>query len=145
LRKSHARFEAATANQSETKPLDNAPKPEPALEAAPMPEPEPVFELKPLSPGEEYWMTAHHDLRLRMAHETFDNWLKRAKLISFENEIFTLGVESQMAVDWLEMRLKGVILKTLKWIVGREVGVEFVVLADVTGQEKDLDPGVKTA
>src|SRR5574341_262244 len=73
------------------------------------------------------WQTAYGDLQLQMPRETFDTWLRTARLLAHEDGTFIVGVENTYARDWLEHRLKKVVLRTLNQIAGRTVEVRFVL------------------
>jgi hypothetical protein len=88
---------------------------------------------KPTS-GEIYWQTAYGDLQLQLPRETFNTWLRNARLLSCEDEVFTIGVDNQYAIEWLKHRLHKVILNTLKRIVDKEVSVNYVLLPNAVGQ-----------
>lgn len=89
---------------------------------------------KPPAPGEVYWQTAYGDLQLQLPRETFNTWLRNARLLSCEDEVFTIGVDNPYAVEWLKHRLHKVVLNTLKRIAGKEVSVNYVLLPHVASQ-----------
>jgi phage replication O-like protein O len=86
------------------------------------------------SPGEKYWITAYGDLQLQLPRETFNTWLRNAKLLSCEDGVFTIGVDNQYAVEWLKHRLHKVVSDTLRRIVEKEVSVNYVLLPNGAGQ-----------
>lgn len=86
------------------------------------------------SPGEMHWITAYGDLQLQLPRETFNAWLRNARLLSCEDEVFTIGVDNQYAVEWLKHRLHKVVSDTLRRIVEKEVSVNYVLLPNGVGQ-----------
>jgi hypothetical protein len=78
------------------------------------------------------WETAYGQLQLQMPRETFDTWLRSARLIAVDQETstYTLGVANQYAREWLEHRLKKVIIRTLSQIAGCEVEIKFVLWSE---------------
>jgi chromosomal replication initiator protein len=81
------------------------------------------------------WKATLGELELQMTRATFNTWLKDARLLSAENNEFTVGVRNDYAKDWLENRLKPTILRTLTSIVGYQPDVNFVVSgAESSGQ-----------
>jgi hypothetical protein len=96
---------------------------------------DPLLRPKPKpSPGEIHWITAYGDLQLQLPRETFNTWLRNAKLLSCEDGVFTIGVDNQYAVEWLKHRLHKVVSDTLRRIVEKEVSVNYVLLPNGAGQ-----------
>jgi hypothetical protein len=77
--------------------------------------------------GERRWQAACADLRVQLPHETYDAWLRDARLVECVGDVFTVGVGQQGAVDWLEGRLKGVIVRALRRAAGEGAELRFVV------------------
>ncbi|MBN1309988.1 MAG: chromosomal replication initiator protein DnaA [Anaerolineae bacterium] len=73
------------------------------------------------------WQTAYGELQLQMPRETFDAWLRHARLIAHEDGTYIIGVHNVYAREWLEHRLKKIIVRTLGQIARRTVEVRFVV------------------
>ncbi len=76
------------------------------------------------------WKTAYGELQLQMPRETFDTWLRGARLIAHEDGTFIIGVQNVYAREWLEHRLKNVIVRTLGQIARRGVEVRFVIWSE---------------
>jgi hypothetical protein len=93
-----------------------------------------------LSP-EQVWQTALGELQLQLTGATFSTWLGRARLVSFEDDTFTISVHSQHAQEWLENRLKAMIQRTLVSGCGRDVDVRFVCRQD--GAERAPEPALE--
>jgi len=75
----------------------------------------------------EIWKVALRDLKLQMTRAAFDTWLRDSHLVEEENGTLVIGVPNVYARDWLEHRLKKVILRTLKQITREDTAVRFVV------------------
>lgn len=73
------------------------------------------------------WQTAYGELQLQMPRETFDTWLRHARLIAHEDGTYIIGVQNVYAREWLEHRLKKMITRTLSQVAERTVEVQFVV------------------
>ena len=73
------------------------------------------------------WQAALGQLQLEMPKAAFDTWVCDAELISFEDDIFTIGTRNAYARDWLDDRLTSTIAKLLTGIVNQTVEVRFVV------------------
>ncbi len=85
----------------------------------------------------EIWQTAYGELQLQLPREAFDTWLRSARLIAHEDGTYIIGVRNIYAREWLEHRLKKVIVRTLGQVAGRSVEVSFVVWAG-DPEESDL-------
>lgn len=82
----------------------------------------------------EVWQTAYGELQLQLPRETFDTWLRHARLIAHEDGTFIVGVHNIYAREWLEHRLKKVIVRTLGEIARRTVEVRFVLASEHAGK-----------
>jgi len=94
--------------------------------------------------AEQVWQTALGELQLQITRATFETWVKDTRVLSYEDGEFFVGVHSAFAKDWLENRLLSTIKQTLAKIMGRSVGVSFVVWAPV-GETEDPGPLWKRA
>jgi chromosomal replication initiator protein len=90
-------------------------------------------------PPETIWKTTLGELQLQMPRETFDTWLRSSKLIAYEDGSFIIGVANIYAREWLEHRLKKVVLRTLAQVARRSVEVSFVVLPERAKHKKEAD------
>ncbi len=79
-----------------------------------------------LSP-QEAWEVARSQLRLQMSKGTYDTWVRDTVFVAHEDGAFVIGVPNAYAKDWLSMRLRPLIKRTLGSIVDRAVDVTFVV------------------
>jgi chromosomal replication initiator protein len=94
----------------------------------------------------QVWQAALGELQLQMTRPTFDTWVKPSRVLAFEDGEFIVAVPSAFSKDWLERKLLSSIKRSLAGILGRSVGVSFVVLADAEHAEpqallNDLEPG----
>lgn len=87
------------------------------------------------------WETAYGQLQIQMPREAFDTWLRGARLLAHEDGTFILGVPNIYAREWLEHRLKKVIVRTLSQLTGRSVEVRFVLWAEPHPAEETYDAG----
>jgi chromosomal replication initiator protein len=88
--------------------------------------------------AEQIWQTALGELQMQVTRATFETWVKDTRVLSYEDGEFVIGVHSAFAKDWLENRLLSTIKRTLTQIMGRSVGVSFVVWSPV---EETAAPG----
>jgi len=73
------------------------------------------------------WQAALGQLQLEMPKAAFDTWVRDAAIISFEDDIFTIGTRNSYSRDWLADRLTSTIAKLLTGIMNQAVEVRFVV------------------
>ena len=87
------------------------------------------------------WQAALGQLQLEMPKAAFDTWVRDAEIISFEDDIFTIGTRNAYARDWLVDRLTSTIAKLLTGIMNQAVEVRFVVVdpQDEANIEEDDD------
>lgn len=78
------------------------------------------------------WDLAIEDLRLQLARETFDAWLRPSRLVDYDvtSLTYVIAAHNLQAREWLEHRLKSIILRTLRRVANNElVAVRFEVMA----------------
>ncbi len=80
--------------------------------------------------SDQAWQATLGELQLQMTRATFNTWLKDARFLAQEDNLFFVSVPSAYAKDWLENRLYGTIQATLQRIMGRELELRFVVWND---------------
>ena len=73
------------------------------------------------------WQATLGELQLQMTRATFETWVKHTSVLSHEDGLFIIAVQSNFAKEWLENRLLGLVKRTLGNIVGRSVEVRFAV------------------
>jgi len=79
------------------------------------------------------WQAAQAQLRFQMVRGTYDNWIADTECVGVEDEpqgesagqTLVVQVVNQYAMQWLELRLKRLILRTLRGLVGSPIGVRF--------------------
>jgi len=75
----------------------------------------------------EIWEIARSQLRLQMTKSTYETWVRDTSCLACEDGAFVIGVNNAYAKDWLSLRLRPTIKRTLTSIVGHAVDVTFVV------------------
>jgi chromosomal replication initiator protein len=83
---------------------------------------------------DQAWQAVLGQLQLDMPKASFDTWVRNAEIVSYEDNIFILGVPNAYARDWLESRLSSKIKRLLCGILNRTVSVRFIVWQ--TGSEQ---------
>ncbi len=82
--------------------------------------------LTPRQP-KEIWDTARSHLRLQLPRSTYETWVRDTVCLAHEDGAFVIGAANAYAKDWLSLRLRPLIKRTLAGIVGHAVDVTFVV------------------
>lgn len=79
------------------------------------------------------WQEAYGELRLQMAKDAFETWLRPAQLIDVtqhdQDIVFRIEAHSKYAQEWLSQRLNTVVTRTLSGIVGQPVKMIYEVKA----------------
>jgi chromosomal replication initiator protein len=75
----------------------------------------------------EVWEIARSQLRLQMTRSTYETWVRDTECLAYEDGAFVIGVPNAYARDWLSLRLRPLIKRTLVSIIGRAVDVTFIV------------------
>ena len=80
---------------------------------------------------DEIWNAALIELEGQMLGATFDRWLRGTRALGWEenDHVLIIGVHSSYAKEWLENRLNTTIQRTVTGIVGKSVGIRYVVPA----------------
>ncbi len=73
------------------------------------------------------WQATMGQLQMEMSKAAFDTWVRSAELVSYQEDIFKVGVQNAYARDWLDSRLSSTVSRLLTGIMSRPQTVEFVV------------------
>jgi chromosomal replication initiator protein len=73
----------------------------------------------------ETWEAALGELQIQVSKPNFDTWLKDTKGVSLQDGIFVVGVPNAFVGEWLNGRLRSLIVKTLSGIIGKPADVRF--------------------
>lgn len=79
------------------------------------------------------WEAAKAQLRFQMVHRAYDNWIADTRCIGVEDDpdgvatgqTLVVQVANPYAVQWLDLRLKRLILPMLQGLVGGPIAVRF--------------------
>src|SRR5512136_2532616 len=77
--------------------------------------------------AEQAWQAVLGQLQMDMPRASYDTWVKNANVVSYEDNVFFIGVPNTYARDWLDSRLSSKIKRLLCGIMNRTVEVRFVV------------------
>jgi len=84
--------------------------------------------------AEQAWQAVLGQLEMEMPKASFDTWVRNADIVSYEDNVFIIGVSNAYARDWLESRLSSKIKRQLCGILNRTVSVRFIVWQAGTDQ-----------
>ncbi|MBI1877802.1 MAG: hypothetical protein HYR94_06180 [Chloroflexi bacterium] len=90
--------------------------------------PNTVTPLPPLTPpsvNEAIWAETQSVLRPQMTRATYDTIIQGTMLLGRENGNYIVGVQTEMAKEWLENRLRDIVRRALSNVIGVAVNVEF--------------------
>ncbi len=87
-------------------------------------------ELSPPSVDEAIWSETQSVLQRQMTRATYDAIVQGTRLLGHQNGVYIVGVQSEMAKEWLENRLRDVIQRALASVIGTSVKVEFRLMAN---------------
>lgn len=79
------------------------------------------------------WQAALGQLQMEMPRASYNTWVRNAELVSYDQNIFTIGVKNAYARDWLEDRLANSVTRLLSGMMDCPQEVKFVVW------QKDFD------
>jgi hypothetical protein len=75
----------------------------------------------------DLWQVARDQLRAQMSQEAWHSWVRDAELLDCTEDTFRVAVPNEQARDWLRLRMRGVIERTLAGMLGRPARAEFVL------------------
>jgi chromosomal replication initiator protein len=73
------------------------------------------------------WQATLGQLQMELPKATYDTWVRDAKLIKYQDEIFFIGVQNTYARDWLENRLTSTAVRLLSGIMDAPQQITFVL------------------
>src|ERR1035437_4832601 len=76
---------------------------------------------------QQIWQATMGQLQMEMSKAAFDTWISNAELVSYERDIYTIGVQNAYARDWLDSRLTSTVSCLLTGLTGQPQSVRFVV------------------
>jgi chromosomal replication initiator protein len=88
----------------------------------------------------EIWDIARSHLRLQLPRSTYETWVRDTTCLAQEDGAFVIGVANAYAKDWLSLRLRPLIKRTLAGIVGQAVDVTFIVQPALLTDAPDAPP-----
>jgi chromosomal replication initiator protein len=77
--------------------------------------------------AEQAWQAVLGQLQMDMPKAAFDTWVRNAEIVSYEDNVFIIGVPNAYALDWLESRLTSKIKRLLCGIMNKTVSLRFIL------------------
>jgi chromosomal replication initiator protein len=77
--------------------------------------------------AKETWDACKGALQVQVSKSNFETWLKDTEGINCQGKRFVVGTPSTFAKEWLEKRLRSLVVKVLMGITGQELDVQFQV------------------
>ncbi len=77
--------------------------------------------------AQDAWEATLGELQLQISKANFATWLKPTKGISYDSDVFLIGVPNSFVGEWLDKRWHSLIKKTLASILGRDLQIKFQV------------------
>lgn len=90
---------------------------------------------------ERIWQATLGELELALQRPVFENWLKGARYVAFEDGKYIVAVKNTFAKEWLEQRLRGMIKRRLERLSGRSVDVAFIVRPETPADPEPILAG----
>ncbi|MDY7018970.1 MAG: chromosomal replication initiator protein DnaA [Chloroflexota bacterium] len=75
----------------------------------------------------DVWERALGELQLQVNKANFNTWLSSSQGISYQDNVFIVGVPNIFIAEWLSKRLHSLIKKTLTNILGKDIELEIIV------------------
>jgi chromosomal replication initiator protein len=76
---------------------------------------------------QQTWQVAQEELRFQLSRPGYETWLANAVLVETDGYMFTIGVPTRLARDWLTERYVPLIRETLSGVLGRDCDVLITV------------------
>lgn len=76
---------------------------------------------------QDAWSAAFHQLELQLDRASFDTWVRGARLIAAEGDVFVIGVRNSYARDMLQHRLYRNVRRVLSDVYGQPVELRFEI------------------
>jgi chromosomal replication initiator protein len=77
--------------------------------------------------AQQIWQAAQEELRFQLARPGYETWLANAVLVESDGHLFTIGVPTRLARDWLTERYVPVIREVLSGLLSRDCEVLITV------------------
>jgi hypothetical protein len=82
------------------------------------------------SAAEDLWEKVKDQLQQEIPRANYENWVKKAVGVDYDENVLTIGVENEYARDWLEDRLSATVRRVVTGINARASEVRFIVVCE---------------
>lgn len=95
---------------------------------------------------QQAWQATLGQLQMEMSKASFDTWVRSSELVSYDQGVFTIGVQNAYARDWLEDRLSSTVSNLLTGFMDSPQKARFVVWhgeyesGEPERQEREVSP-----
>jgi chromosomal replication initiator protein len=80
-----------------------------------------------LQSAKEIWKRALGELQIQVSKPNYNTWLGDSQGLTYQDNLFVVGVSNIFVAEWLSKRLYPLVRKTLIDITGKDVDVQFMV------------------
>jgi chromosomal replication initiator protein len=80
-----------------------------------------------LQSAKEIWKRALGELQIQVSKPNYNTWLGDSQGLTYQDNLFVVGVPNIFVAEWLSKRLYPLVRKTLIDITGKDVDVQFMV------------------
>ena len=87
------------------------------------------------------WEQARRHLRQHVSAANYDTWLAGAEGVRLDGDTLVIGTPSEFVTEWLQQRLRPLMLRTLADLAGRPVAIAFEPLRAPDDGSAPLQPG----
>lgn len=91
--------------------------------------------------AQQAWKATCGQLQMEMSKSSYDTWVKKTSVLSFDESsaLLTVAVPNAYARDWLTGRMRDIVCNKLSGMMARNISVEFVV-ATLQAETRDQAP-----
>jgi len=79
------------------------------------------------SAAEELWKKVKDQLQQEIPRANYENWVKQAVGVDYDENVLTIGVENEYARDWLEDRMSSTVRRVVTGISARASDIRFII------------------
>ncbi len=83
-----------------------------------------------MEPAKQIWERTLGELRIHVSKANYSTWLSNSRGISYQDNVFTVGVPSTFVAEWLSKRLYALVKQTLSNVMGMNVDIKFIITGE---------------
>ncbi len=85
------------------------------------------------------WQSVLSQLQMEIPKAAFDDWVRPAEFVSYDEETFVIGAPTSYARNWLESRLPSIIVRMATGILNKSAQIKIVAPKNESDNESELD------